>query len=115
VGRPGQAALQDVTTGAVYRLEWQPARLGRRDVDAVHNELLLVNLEWHPDGQRVSRQHAQITERQSVYYLESLTPRNPTLLNGRPLPPGETARLRSGDMFRLGHSELVMKFVLNGQ
>ena len=107
-----RSALHEVSTGTVYPITWQPARIGRPDTDPSHNELLAANLEWLPTGRRVSRHHAQITERAGTYYLESLTSQNPTLLNSQALTPGQTARLNPGDRIKLGQSNIELIFII---
>lgn len=111
ISQPGQAALQEQSAGKVFPIAWQPARIGRRDADPVHNELLLVNAEQLPNGGRVSRTHAQITERGGVYYLESLSSQNPTLLNGRVLPARQPVRLAAHDRIDLGQSGITLIFI----
>jgi len=105
-------ALQEASTGSLYPITWQPARIGRPDSDPAHNELLAVNLEWLPAGRSVSRRHAQITERAGAYYLESLTPQNPTILNGKALAPGQIAYLNPGDRITLGHNNIELTFII---
>jgi hypothetical protein len=107
-----QVALQEASTGSLYPITWQPARIGRPDADPAHNELLAVNLEWLPAGRSISRRHAQITERAGGYYLESLTSQNPTSLNDKALVPGQTVRLNPGDRITLGHNNIELTFII---
>jgi phosphoserine phosphatase RsbU/P len=52
----------------------------------------------------VSRQHARIIQRDGGWWLESLAPKNPTLINQVPL---EGARqLQAGDLIRIGHAAI---------
>jgi hypothetical protein len=104
------ARLQERGGQAQFALTWQPALIGRPDADHAHNELLAVDVSWLPQGKRVSRRHAQITEQAGVFYLEALNPQNPTLLNGRPLQHGKPVMLRRGDLIGLGHSGLELRF-----
>jgi pSer/pThr/pTyr-binding forkhead associated (FHA) protein len=108
------AVLQESTTQVTFPIEWQPAIIGRPDADQTHNQLLAANLEWLPNGRRVSRRHAQITEGAGVYYIESLTPKNATLLNGERLETGRTYTLQPGDTIELGYSKITLRFMVQG-
>ncbi|MFM8320169.1 MAG: FHA domain-containing protein [Chloroflexota bacterium] len=110
--QPGRAALRELASGKVFVLAWQPARIGRPDSDAQHNELLAVNLDGLPNAGRVSRSHAQVTERDGVYFVEALSGQNPTRLNGSPLAQGQPARLAHGDRIELGLSGISLVFLL---
>jgi pSer/pThr/pTyr-binding forkhead associated (FHA) protein len=101
-------ALQEVTTQVLFPIEWQPALIGRPDRDPAHNELLAVNLEYLSGSRRVSRRHAQITERAGVWYLEALAPMNPTLLKGQRLSLGREYQIHSGDAIDLGNSGITL-------
>jgi pSer/pThr/pTyr-binding forkhead associated (FHA) protein len=100
-----------LTSQVLFDLEWQPALIGRPDADAVHNELLAVNVKWLPGHLRVSRRHARITEQGSVYYLEALAENNPTVLNGQRLSLGHKYQLHVGDTIGLGISNIQLVFV----
>lgn len=104
-------ALQEATTQVLFPVEWQPAIIGRTDADPAHNELLAANLEWLAGSRRVSRRHAQITERDGAYYLEALVERNPTFLNGQRLSFGRSYELRASDTIGLGYSNITLAFV----
>jgi pSer/pThr/pTyr-binding forkhead associated (FHA) protein len=106
-----RAVLQELGGGQIFPITWQPARIGRRDSDAAHNELLLINGEQLTNGGRISRLHAQVTERSGVYFIESLSAKNPTLLNGRQLPAGQPARLTPRDRIELGQSGITLLFI----
>lgn len=109
---PGaRAVLQELGGGQLFPITWQPARIGRRDNDPAHNELLLVDAERLANGGRVSRLQAQVRERGGVYFIEGLSARNPTLLNGRPLPPNQPARLAPRDRIELGQSGITLLFI----
>jgi hypothetical protein len=110
VSRPGWAGLRDEASGRKYPITWQPARIGRPDADATHNAQLLVDVQWLPDGGRVSRRHAEVTERGGVYYLEALAAQNPTLLNGQRVSPSQPVPINPGDRIGLGGSAIVLRF-----
>ncbi len=111
VSRPGWAVLRDEANGRDYPITWQPARIGRPDADTAHNAQLLVDVQWLPEGGRVSRRHAEVTEQGGVYYLEALAAQNPTLLNGKPIAPDRPVPLNAGDRIGLGGSAIVLAFV----
>jgi hypothetical protein len=104
-------ALQEGTTQVLFPIEWQPAIIGRTDADPAHNDLLAANLEWLAGSRRVSRRHAQITEREGTYYLEALMERNPTFLNGQRLSFGRSYELGVGDTIGLGYSSITLAFI----
>lgn len=107
-----QVALLEATTQVLFPIEWQPAIIGRPDVDPAHNELLAVDLQWLAGSRQVSRRHARITERAGDYDLEPLAERNPTLLNGRRLSMGRSVPLKAGDVIGLGSSGIRLEFVV---
>lgn len=102
-------SLLEETSQVIFPIEWQPALIGRPDVDNDHNELLAVNLQWLPEGRRVSHRHAQITEMKGGLYLERLAGNNPTYLNGKELDVGTRHKLKVKDTIRLGHSDIRLK------
>ena len=107
-----KAVLRDEGTGTLFPIEWQPAIIGRPDIDAAHNELLAANMEWLPNSRRVSRAHAQITEQGGDYYVEGLVTNNVTYVNGRLVPAGQKMRLQSGDKVGLGLSKISLIFIV---
>lgn len=111
VSYPNRASLIGETTRAEFHIKWQPAIIGRSDSDPTHNALLVANLEWFPRGHRVSRHHAQITESDGIYFLESMAPKNPTFLNGEGLTAGQKVQLANGDRITLGFSNIELLFV----
>jgi len=104
-----KAYLHEESSRLVFELRWQPALIGRPDADPSHNELLAVNCEQLPDGLRVSRRHAQITADRGDFYIESLSPNNPTYLNEDEL--FDRQKLLSGDRIRVGRSQITFVFV----
>lgn len=108
VTRPGQAYLQSAETGKDFPIDWQPAIIGRPDAsNPASADMLAVDASVLPEARTVSRRHAQITERAGIYYLEGVSERNPTFLNGRELKLGEKHALTPGDQIRVGRVELV--------
>lgn len=105
-----RATLQDEKSRKIFPIQWQPAIIGRPDVDPTHNELLLFNAERLANGRRVSRRHAQITEQEGQYFIESLNERNPTYLNNSKEPISGRTLLQSGDLIRLGESTISLLF-----
>lgn len=107
--------LREEATGKVYKLHWYPAIIGRPDASLLNNEQLAVNLATHERGLRVSRRHAQITEQNGRFFVQSLS-QNPTtlkdaaghatVLNGQILP------LEPGQIISLDQSEIALKFVV---
>ena len=107
--------LRDQSSGAVYKLGWQPAIIGRADVAQKDNQLLAVDLGGHPAGQRVSRRHAQIVEAKGQFFLEQLS-QNPTIVKTK---QGATirverdrCRIQHGDTIVLENSQIMLKFVV---
>jgi hypothetical protein len=94
----------------VFKLNWQPAIIGRPDTKQPQNHLLAVNLESFPTGLRVSRRHAKIYTRDGDYYVESLS-NNPTLVNDDPQPLAGARRLEPGDVILLERSDIALKFI----
>lgn len=113
--RPAQALyLRERETGRVYRLAWLPALIGRPDASLPDNELIAVDLSDHPAGQRVSRRHALISERDGQYQVERLSPNPVALIDsaGRtialeqaPLP------IQHGDTLLLERSQIALSFI----
>ena len=102
------AVLREEQSGLIFPIEWQPAVIGRPHTDPALNRMLAVDVSSLPNSRRVSRRHAQITEREGQYFLESLSAHNPTYVAGvqvtgkRPLKPG--------DRLHLGGSGIVLVF-----
>jgi hypothetical protein len=108
--------LREQTSGKVFRLDWQPAIIGRPDRGQEQNELVAVDLAGHPAGQRVSRRHAQIVESDGVFFVEPLSP-NPTVVRdgqGNALPAQKRQPLRHGDVVFLENSQIALKFIVRG-
>lgn len=107
--------LEDPNTGAVHKLNWLPAIIGRPDATQPNNHLLAVDLQSSPSGLRVSRRHAMITEDGGRFAVQTLSG-NPVTLRrndgsseavfGRPVP------LQSGDVLYLNRSEIALTFLI---
>lgn len=104
----------DADANRAFRLNWQPAIIGRPDALMQHEDLLAVNLEPFPTGLRVSRRHAQIEETDGLYYLRNLS-NNPLRLNDVSLALGETRELHDGDRIHLVRADIGLTFVLRGR
>ncbi|MBX3010471.1 MAG: FHA domain-containing protein [Caldilineaceae bacterium] len=116
--RPTKALyLREGQQGAVYKLHWWPAILGRPDATQPHQAWVAVNLEKYPGGLRVSRRHLQIEEAQGGgYTVHSLSPRNPayrcTAAGQQELITTQKLPLHHGDSLLLEGSELTLKFLI---
>jgi pSer/pThr/pTyr-binding forkhead associated (FHA) protein len=60
------------------------------------------DMTFYDDGGYVSRRHAQIIKDGAGYLISDLGSSNGTLLNGYPLLPNRSYRLRNGDRFKVG-------------
>ncbi len=117
--RPSRHAyLRDETSGKVYKLHWCPAIIGRPDANLPHNDRIAVDFAAHDHSIRVSRRHAQISEENGRFFIESLSPNPTTLkdaqgretaLNGRTLP------LEHGDIVSLDQSQIALKFIVRDE
>lgn len=108
-----QAILREVQSGVSFHLPWQPAIIGRISADPEHNKLLAVNLENFSNGQRVSRRHAQITEQNGRFYIESLNAQNSTMLNEDTVPLQQKQCLNDGDIIYLPNSDISMIIIID--
>ncbi len=105
--------LAEENTHKVFEIQWVPAVIGRADLgDPALNELLAVNLDPFKEGRRISRRHAQITNEDGQYYVESLATNNPTYLNDESTPITEKRRLQPNARIRLGKDLFVLTFIL---
>lgn len=115
--RPTRAIyLREQQSGAVYKLHWSPAIIGRPDSTQSHNDWLAVNMESYPSGLRVSRRHLCIVEQADQYFVYSLSPRNSayhqTAAGHRTLLTEAHHPLQHGDTLFLEGSELTLKFLI---
>jgi hypothetical protein len=107
--------LRDQTSGKVFKLNWQPAIIGRPDKSKPQDDQLAVNLELYQAGLRVSRRQAVIIEQNGNYFIESMS-RNPTVIkkeNGEIIPVEATRQpLQAGDVIFLERSNISLKFIV---
>jgi hypothetical protein len=114
--RPSTAIyLREQASGKVYKLHWLPAIIGRPDNNQAGDERISVDLEAYRTGLRVSRRHAQITEKDGRYFIESAS-RNPTSLKdeaGESVAVTEEKQpLKHGDVIQLERSNIALKFII---
>lgn len=105
-----QAIFVEDRSGKGFSIEWQPAVIGRPSTEMDHNMTLAVNLQTVPDGNWISRRHAQVTFSQGKFFIEPLAEYNPVFLNGRELPFEKKVELKSGDKLLLGPKKLPLTF-----
>lgn len=107
--------LRDQVSLKVFKLHWQPAIIGRPDKNQLHNDRVAVDLETYKTGLRVSRRHAQITEENGRYFIQSLS-KNPTAIkrgDDEPIAVTEEKRpLQNGDLIHLVRSNITLKFII---
>lgn len=104
----GPPAFLQAESGQLFELQWQPAIIGRPDLNnPASAETLAVNLGNFEDARSVSRNHGAITESDGQYFLENLAKQNPLYLNESEVRSGEKRFLQPGDKIRLGKIILV--------
>jgi hypothetical protein len=107
--------LREQSSGAVYKLHWQPAIIGRPDATKQDDQQLAVNLTHHAAGQRVSRRHARIIEASGQFYVEQLA-QNPTIVRDSQNLTTRVERdqrlIQNGDTIVLEHSQIALKFIV---
>lgn len=103
------AALQD-EAGTLYKIEWQPAIIGRPNNETKHDMSLAVNLQSHPKKLTISRSHAQITFSSGHYYIEPLSEHNPLLVEGQKVPFNTRQEIYNGNKIIIGAKGLQMTF-----
>ncbi|MCB2179506.1 FHA domain-containing protein [bacterium] len=104
------ASMVEDRSGKSFEIQWQPALIGRPSTDIDHNIILAVNLQSLPDGNWISREHAQVTLVKGKYFVEPLAEYNPVYLNGKKLPFRQKAELKNGDKLLLGPKKLPLTF-----
>jgi general secretion pathway protein E len=112
--RPSSDAVSSAARGKFARLMQQQPYLEIRS-DAGRQQVVLgrdpVTVGRHPENQIVvndklaSRFHCVIEQTAEGFLLRDLGASNPTLVNGRPI---KSVLLRTGDVVRVGLSELVV-------
>jgi hypothetical protein len=98
----------------VYKLHWLPAVIGRRGQELADNDVVAVNLSAHSAGLRVSRRHAQISEKNGQFYIESLSSNATIVQTGdqhKTLDSGKHV-LQHGDVIYLVRSEIALQFIV---
>jgi len=98
-----QRAFLRADTGVTFNIARRPALIGRPDVKKqITASMLDVDLTALDPTKSSSRPHAQIAQREGVYYLESLRDDNLAYVNGAPVRVGAPHPLRAGDKLRFG-------------
>jgi len=107
--------LRELGGSHVYRIQWVPALIGRPDPTQPHDDWLAVNLRSAETGLRVSRRHAQITEKKGQFFIQSLSSNPTSVLRGRntkPIPVPQTPMpLQAGDIIILDRSNIMLKVI----
>ncbi len=112
--------LVEQRSNKVYKIHWLPAIIGRSDSNLPYNDRLAVNLSRHPDGQRVSRRHAQLTEMNGQFFVTSLSP-NPVLIKRsqdmQVRVEGERGPqpLNRGDELIFSNNQIALKFIVRDE
>jgi hypothetical protein len=101
--------LRHLPSARVYRPYWFPALIGRRS-SQIADPGLAVNLAAFPNGDWVSRRHAQVSERDGQVVLVNLAEDNPVALRA---PDGGETLLASGARGSIGHKHTIV-FVRSG-
>lgn len=105
-----QGYFEADSTGQVFEIRWQPALIGRPDSNKPETaHQLAVNLSGFEEARSVSRPHARVTERNNIYFIESLAPHNLVRLNDEELHIEEKRSLKSGDKIMIGKIPLTFK------
>ena len=63
----------------------------------------------HLDDTLVSRHHAIVHKIRNDYFVKDLDSTNGTFVNETPVPAGKYAKLRRGDILRIGRTELTLQ------
>jgi pSer/pThr/pTyr-binding forkhead associated (FHA) protein len=61
------------------------------------------------EDELVSRRHVLIQKKKAAYFIKDLKSTNGTLLNNKPVPPGEFHPLYEDDVIKIGSTELIIK------
>ena len=109
--KPDQYFFLTDETGKTHEVTWYPAVLGRPTGALEENSLLAVDLQFHRDGQKISRRHAKIAFMDGEYYIESLSAENPTYINNDPLPIKGLRKISNGDHIYLGKPKIKLTFL----
>ena len=104
--------LREQRTLSEFDLRWQPAVIGRRDVNnPSNNRMLAADLEDMEEVPSVSRHHGAITEKDGSFYIEAVQERNPLLMDGVRLSYGEKYPLQPGAVLKLGNVSLSFQLI----
>jgi len=95
--------LRELERGRVYRLDWQPAMIGRRQQARDDQTPLAVNLADHPARDFISKQHVQLIEQGERLMAESLTSK-PT---GVTTAGGKWVKLAQGKPYPIAHGDVI--------
>lgn len=111
--------LREVRTGTSYRIQWQPAIIGRMTENASRNDQVAVDLRAYPTGMRVSRRHVKLWEEEGKYFIEVMQ-NNPVTLrrDGHDIATlTEQSRhsIHPNDIIRLDRSDISLKLVVRTQ
>jgi pSer/pThr/pTyr-binding forkhead associated (FHA) protein len=104
------ASLREETSNISFDIQWTPAIIGRPSTEVNHNIMLAVNMQILAVGMTISRKHAQIVFSEGSYFIEPQSANNPTLLNGKLLPPNSMNKLKSGDRLAFGQHQVSFVF-----
>ncbi len=108
----GEALFEVVTTNGDHipltKAETIVGRSHPRDSAAPDIDLWALGIE---DSRTASRQHCRIIRRDNKFFIEDLGSMNGTRLNNRPLEPGVSYPLHSGDQIMAGRVLLVFERV----
>lgn len=86
-------------------------RFKQRSVDVKKNIFIgrnQTNAISIKDDPLVSRKHALIEHVGGSYYITDLGSTNGTYLNNQPVPSNQRLELKSGDIIRIGKTELIV-------
>lgn len=106
---PAQGAFLRTDGGEVFAVSGMTV-IGRRDPR--QGVSVDVDLSRHDTGRTISRRHASVEHRQGNYIVMDLASINGTFLNGRRLPPRQSAPLKNGDEIIIGRNGVRLTFIL---
>lgn len=102
------ALLRSSASGMVFTLDGygkQELKIGRYDVRTGENPD--IDLSSEPNGSTVSRTHALLRKQGEQWMLVPISTKNPTAVNGNPIPNRQPHPLQHGNIITLGGVELV--------
>ena len=108
---PEGAVIIEDTQNRIYPIQWQPAIIGRKSMGTTEqNKLLAVDLYWLLDSRRLSRSHAQITEKNGAWFIQRLSDRSGVRVDGIDLEQEQKVALRNGSKITLGNQISKLTF-----